>query len=266
MEDKIKTVNSALVKAMAAVKENENSQTRLAFVQELLNAKLILPSIIRPEPVDGKVAKDSRMSFFSIKNKEGEKILFLFTSLDELQKWAPAKGKQLLLQNYKQFKEMVVGKNANYDGFVINPYGESITVKRGLIEAIDANVKPMQMKREQVNVEKSGLQPAEFASPGLYAALTDAMVRNETVNAAWMMQVKKEGDNMPTPILVVDIIRGGDMKNTFNSLARVANDFLATGEAIGIMPAYDRVAMKYIKDVQPFYVKGKWGVESHLNK
>lgn len=255
MEDKLKTVNAALVKAMADMKENENSETRNVFIQELLNAKLIVPSIIKPEPVDGKIAQNSRISFFSVRTKDKENILFLFTSAEELVKWAPAKGKHLILQNYNQFKDFVVGKKANYDGIVIDPYGSNITVKRGLIEAIDSAVKPMKIQHEQIDVEKDSLRAAEFASPGLYAALSELMARNETILSAWMMQAQREGQKLPTTIVVVDF-KGGDMKNTFNSIARCANEFLAPDESIGIMPAYHRAAKQAVRSVKPFYVKG----------
>ncbi|GEM_PF-493560 len=259
MEDKIKTVNSALVNAMEAMKADENNQTRGVFIQELLNAKLIIPSIIKPEPVDGKIAQGSRISFFSVRTKDKENMLFLFTGVDELKKWAPAKGKHLILQNYNQFKDFVVGKNASYDGLVIDPYGASVTIKRGLIEKIDSAVKPMRVKSERISVEDSGLQPAQYASPGLYAALSEVMSRNETINAAWMMQANRTGEKLPTTVVVVDL-KGGDTKNTFNALARTANEFLAPGESIGIMPAYDRVAAGFIKTVKPFYIKGEAGV------
>lgn len=264
MEDKIKTVNAPLVNAMAAMKEDENSTTRNVFIQELLNAKLIIPSVIKPEPVNGKIPEGAKISFFSVRTKDDENMLFLFTSVDELKKWSPAKDKHLILQNYNQFKDFVVGKNAGYDGLVIDPYGASVVIKKGLIEAIDSAVKPMKVQSEKIRVDEKGLQPAEAVSPGLYAALSDAMKRNEKINAAWMMQAVREGASTPTPVLVVDLINGGDMKNTFNALARVANEFLASNESIGIMPARDKVAMRYIKDVQPFYVKGQWQVESNL--
>ncbi len=266
MEDKIKAVNSALIKAMADMRENETNETRNVFIQELLNSKLIIPSVIKPEPVEGKIAPNSTISFFSVKTKDKERVLFLFTSVDELKKWQPAEGKHLILQNYNQFKDFVTGENAKYDGIVIDPYGLAITVKKGLIEKINSVVKPMKVVNEKISVDEEGLQPAEYASPGLYAALCDAMLRNEAVNAAWMMQVKKQGEKMPTTVLVVDTANGSDMKNTFNSLARVAREFFAENEGFGIMPAHDRAAMMYIKNVAPFYLKDKWGVESNLAK
>lgn len=256
MEDKIKTINAALVNAMNDMKQNDSSKTRSIFVQELLNAKLIIPSVIEPEPVDGKIAKDSVISFFSVKTKDNESVMFLFTSIEELKKWEPAKGKHLILQNYRQFKDFVTGKNAAYDGLVIDPYGANVTIKKGLIDKIDASLKPMKVSNEKISVEQDGLQPAELAPPGLYAALSEMMSRNSTINAAWMMQAKRIGENKPTVVVVVDI-KGGDMKNTFNSVARTANEFLEPNESIGIMPAHDRVAARFIKGVEPFYVKGE---------
>lgn len=260
MEDKLKKINAALVKAMADMKQNENNDTRNVFIQELLNAKLIIPSLIKPEPENGKIAKDSQISFFSVKTKDDENVLFLFTSAEELQKWAPAKGKHLILQNYRQFKDFVVGKNASYDSLVIDPFGSSVVIKKGLIERIDSAVKPMKITREKIDVEETGLKPAEYASPGLYAALSESMARNETISAAWMMQTNRQGEKLPTTIVVVKV-SGGDMKNTFNAIARTANEFLAPDESIGIMPAHDRVAAKYIKGVKPFYVKDETAVE-----
>lgn len=255
MEDRIKIINSGLVKAMEALKEEENSETRNVFIQELLNSKLIIPSIIKPEPVDGKVPKGAVMSFFSVKTANNESMLFLFTGADELNKWAPAKGKQLILQNYQQFKTFVVGKNAQYDGLVIDPYGANVTVRRGLIEAIDKSLKPMTVKQERIRVEQEGLQPAEYASPGLYAALTEVMRRHENIRAAWMMQAKREGDKMPTLVLVVNFV-GNDARTVFNMLARTANEFLGPGESIGMMRSTDRVATAFIRGVKPFYQKG----------
>lgn len=261
MEDKIKRVNSGLIKAMDAMKADDNENTREVFAKELINCKLIIPTIIKPAPVDGKIEKGAVMSFFSVKTKDNENVLFLFSSVDELKKWAPAQGKHLILQNYQQFKTFVTGQNTKYDGLVIDPCGVNVTIKKGFIERVDAALKPMSVKNQRIKVENEGLQPAELASPGLYAALSEAMERNESVNAAWMMQAKQEGSKTPTTVLVVDFIKGSDVKNTFNALARCANDFLAPGESIGMMPAYDRVAFKYIRNVEPFYIKNKRYVE-----
>lgn len=261
MEDKIRIVNSGLIKAIDAMKADDNENTRTVFARELVNCKLIIPAIIKPAPVDGKIAKGSVMSFFSVKTKQGENVLFLFSSVDELKKWAPAEGKQLILQNYQQFKTFVTGKNTRYDGIVIDPCGAEVVIKRGFIERVDAALKPMSVKNERIKVESEGLQPAELASPGLYAALSEAMERDESINAGWMMQAKREGAKIPTTVLVVDFIKGGDVKNSFNALARCANDFLAPGESIGMMPAYDRVAFRYIRNVEPFYIKNRRGVE-----
>lgn len=260
MEDKIKRVNSGLIKAMEAMKADDNKKTRTVFAQELVNCKMIIPTIIKPAPVDGKIAKGSVMSFFSVRTKDKENVLFLFTSIEELQKWAPAEGKHLILQNYQQFKTFLTGKNTQYDGLVIDPCGAEIVIKKGFIDKIDAALKPMSVKNERIRVESDGLQPAELASPGLYAALSEAMERDESVNAAWMMQAQQEGSKIPTTVLVVDFIKGGDIKNSFNALARCANDFLAPGESIGMMPAYDKAAFKSIRNVEPFYIKNKRGV------
>lgn len=254
IEDKIKIANSGLIKAMEAMKENENSETRNVFVQELLNSKLIIPSIIKPEPVDGKVPKGAVMSFFSVKTANDESMLFLFTSAEELNKWAPAKGKHLILQNYQQFKTFVIGNNAQYDGLVIDPYGANVAIRRKLIETIDANLKPMTVKQEKIKVEQEGLQPAQYASPGLYAAFTEVMKRHVNIRAAWMMQAKREGDKMPTLVLVVNF-EGNDQRSVFNMLARTANEFLGPGESIGMMRSTDRVAASYIRGVKPFYKK-----------
>jgi hypothetical protein len=261
MNDKLKAYNAGLVKAMAAMKANDNAQTRNDFVRELLNSKLILPSMIRPEPVDGKLAPNSVMSFFSVKTKNGDSVLFLFTSAEELRKWAPAKGKQLILQRYSQFKTFIEGSDSQYDAIVIDPYGENVTIKRSLVERIDAVAQPMVLRREKIDVKEYGLQPAEYASPGLYAAFSEVMAKNELINSAWMMQTKRGDSKLPTTIVVVDVDKKGDRTAIFNGLAAVSNEFLAPEESIGIMSARDAVAASYIENVKPFYIKGETGVE-----
>jgi hypothetical protein len=261
MIDKLKAYNEGLVNAMTLMKANDNAQTRNTFVKELLNSKLILPSMIRPEPVDGKLAKNAVMSFFSVKTKNDESVLFLFTSASELRKWAPAKGKQLILQRYSQFKTFITGPDAHYDAIVIDPYGSNVTIRRSLIERIDAVAQPMVVRRENINVKEYGLQPAEYASPGLYAAFSEAMARNEHIKSAWMMQTMREGNKMPTTIVVVDVDKNGDRTAIFNGLAAVSNEFLAPEESIGVMSARDAVAASYIENVKPFYIKGESGVE-----
>jgi hypothetical protein len=254
MEDKLKTINSSLVKAMEDMRADENSTTRNTFIQELLNAKLIIPAEITPEPVDGKMPKNAVISFFSVKTANDENILYLFTSAEEFKKWELWKGKQLILQNYSQFKTFVTGKKATYDGFVIDPFGACVSIRRALIEKIETALKPMKVKNVRVNVGEGGLQPATYGSAGMFAALCKAMERNETINAAWMMQADRGANKTPLPVLVVDFT-GGDQSVTFNALARTANEFLADNETIGIVPAQN--VRTYIEYVEPFYIKGK---------
>jgi hypothetical protein len=68
------------------------------------------------------------------------------------------------------------------------------------------------------------------------------------------MQTTRAGESEPTIVLVIDFT-GNELKKTFDGVARAAKKAIEGNKAIGMMPAFDKIAAKAVIGVEPFYKK-----------
>ena len=62
--------NKKLIDAMKMMRENPTEIVKNEFLEQVFAANFIVPATITPEPVDGKILEDSKISFFFLQNKE----------------------------------------------------------------------------------------------------------------------------------------------------------------------------------------------------
>lgn len=96
MSDDFNPNNTPLLKSIKAFQNNQNQETFMAVLNELQGATafLIIPTL---EPVAGKeknkegwstIEKGTKLSFTSVFEMEGQKIMGVFTSQQNLMLWA----------------------------------------------------------------------------------------------------------------------------------------------------------------------------------
>ena len=248
--------NTALVNAASKIKENNTQENRLDFLKHLLGASFILPVVIIPEPVNNKVSADATVNYFSMETSQWLVYLAVFTSCEEFEKWNKNPNKMYLIRGYDNIKNIVMSKK-EYDGFVIDPCGCNMAIQKGLIQNIEKASNPeVLIKPEKVQTEGNiGLKPVYNPPENLKNALLDYFKSQDNISKAYYMETVRKGETSTTPVLVVEFCKEGSLKAAFDGIAEVAHSVMKKGETIGLMPAFDKIAQKYIKDAVPFYRK-----------
>lgn len=248
--------NTALVEAALKLKENASQENRLWFLQKLISAKFILPVVIIPEPVNNKIPADATVNYFSMTTSKGLNYLAVFTSGEEFEKWNKNPNKMYLIRGYDNIKNMVLGRKG-YDGFVIDPCGCNLAVQNSLIQNIEkANNPDVVIKPEKIQTEGDiGLRQVSSPPEKLKKALCDYFDSQDNISSAYFMETIRKGEDKPTPVLVIEFCKDGSLKAAFDGIAAVAHTVMKKGETIGLMPSFDKVAQKYIKEASPFYRK-----------
>ncbi len=125
--------NPELVKAIRAMIKNDTNKTRSAMAAALMDAKLLSP--IQQETVLMEQKGPSiRIRFEDIENKEGDKYYLAFTDMEEYDKWnEDGRHGQALVMTMEDFGNILIRQINDLKGFVINPYGENLSISKSLL-------------------------------------------------------------------------------------------------------------------------------------
>lgn len=249
--------NAPLIEAIKKHQSAPTRENRLWLLQKLVSSDFILPVVIIPQPVNNRIPEDATVNYFSMQTKSGQTYLAVFSSREEMDKWNKNPNKMYLVRSYESIKGLVLANREHYDGFVLDPLGCNIAVKNELMDSVERLLPDKNIVRtERVETEdNSGLLPAYNPPAELVKALSEYFASQDNIKAAYFMQTLRKGAKLPTYVLVVDFCKDGSLKAAFDGIAAVAHSVLAKGEEIGLMPAFDKTAAKYIKGVRAFYEK-----------
>ena len=125
--------NQRLVDAMQEVLKDDNAYTRGKMAAALMESRLLSP-IQRQTILTEKDGPSVRVRFESIQNDKGEKYYMGFTDLDEYEKWnEDDRHNQALIMTMEDFGNILIRNLNDLRGFVINPYGENISISKDLL-------------------------------------------------------------------------------------------------------------------------------------
>lgn len=125
--------NPKLVQAMQDMKKHDNPYTRGVMAAALMDAKLLSP-IQRQTVLTEKEGPSTRIKFEDIQNTEGEKFYLAFTDFDEYAKWNDdEKHNQALIMTMEDFGNILIRQINDLKGFVVNPYGENVSITKDLL-------------------------------------------------------------------------------------------------------------------------------------
>lgn len=130
--------NPRLVSAISLVNTDNSSENLNSLISEIMGARFLCPVEIEPAPgqeyVDGKtvLTQDSTISFKMISSVDNLPYFPAFTDWDELKKW-DVSVKNTLVMSFDDFAAMILREESTAEGFVINPFGSSLPLKRPLI-------------------------------------------------------------------------------------------------------------------------------------
>lgn len=125
--------NPKLVQAMQDLKKHDNPYTRSVLAAALMEAKLLSP-IQRQTIMAEKDGPSTRIKFEDIQNTEGEKFYLAFTDFDEYAKWNDDdRHNQALIMTMEDFGNILIRQINDLRGFVVNPYGENVSITKDLL-------------------------------------------------------------------------------------------------------------------------------------
>lgn len=257
-KSKSPTDNSELLALADKMKKEPTKENRLFFIRKLLGSALMLPVMVVPEPVNNTIPEDAEVSFLSMRTKSGLNYLVSFTSMEEMNRWNKNPNKLYFIRRYDSIKKLVMEKGSTYDGFVIDPCGCNIAVKKDFLQGVErVNNPTMLIRPERVETEGNmGLMAVKNPPALLVKVLSDYMKSKDCIRSAYMMQTIRKGEDKATPIIVVDFCsEGNGLKEEFDGIAAAAHTVIKKGESIGLMPSFDKVAKESIKGAVPFYKK-----------
>lgn len=125
--------NPKLVAAMREMAKNNNEHTRSAMAAALVDSRLLAP-VERQTIMTEQSGPSLRIRFEDIVNTRGEKYYLAFTDLDEYAKWNEDEThNNALIMTLEDFGNLLIRNVNDLKGFVINPFGENISISKQLL-------------------------------------------------------------------------------------------------------------------------------------
>ncbi len=154
--------NEELIKAMEALKADENKETQKALIEKVLTARFFAPvDVLDAEgnalQGNGRIAipKDAKFNFKLIQNAKGENYFTVFTDIQEFQKWNKAARVNTIVVVFPQIAQLAQQKNDAVHGFVINPMTQNIIFSQ---EAIAHLLEAMHTVAEQEKARRAAAE------------------------------------------------------------------------------------------------------------
>ncbi len=113
------------------------------LLSEMMKSNFICPVIITPAPqtdAEGKMkmAPGSKVQFPMLSASDGKNFFMAFTDKMEYDKWKHEEGASFFAVNMDEYAGMILRKDAQAAGFVINPYSANIVIPREMLGAVMA--------------------------------------------------------------------------------------------------------------------------------
>ncbi len=251
--------NPKLVEAISAMQAEGSKENIDAMINQVVEAKFILPAkvtnIPHAETKNGQtmMGNQTQVQFRLLENANKDKFFGAFTDMDELNKWKGNENSNKVITDFDSLAQMVVDPKANVLGFVINPFGKSVTFPKPMVHAIKQQRDYLRMNTK--NTIKPGAEiklgdPKEYPID-LMAALINHFSTEPYVNSAYLRLIQQDG--VKSYLIVVDFI--GNMEQTFEAIADVAKPYLDDEVQLSMMPFSMEFGQNAVKGIEPFYKK-----------
>ena len=125
--------NPKLIEALQAMLKHDNLETRSRMAAALMEARLLSP-IQKQTILTEKDGPSTWIRFEDITNNAGEKYYLAFTDADEYSKWnEDGNHDRALIMTMEDFGNILIRQVNDLKGFVINPYGENVSISKQLL-------------------------------------------------------------------------------------------------------------------------------------
>lgn len=128
------------------------------MIDEVMKAKFILPAKVTPKTeaktTNGQTVmqQSTQVQFRLLENGNKEKFFGVFTDTDELFKWKDTQNAQKVVTDFDSIAQMVMDPQADVKGFVINPFGKSVTFPKQMVHSFKQQKDYMKLKIRQSNL------------------------------------------------------------------------------------------------------------------
>lgn len=141
--------NPKLVMAMRQMIANDCEETRSKMAAALVESKLLSPIETQKILTENK-GPSTRIRFEDIQNTNGEKYYLAFTDMDEYAKWNEDEThNQALIMTIEDFGNILIRNVNDLKGFVINPYGENVSISKKLLLSLLKQNEAKRMSRKE---------------------------------------------------------------------------------------------------------------------
>lgn len=156
--------NPILVGAIELMKADNSPEHRNLFTNEMLKAEFFLPAQITPEPsMDDKgqvkLTAENKVQFPMLTAPDGKVFFMAFTDKMELKKWKDEEKQHTFAAVFDEYASMILRKDSQAAGFVINPFGSNIVVPKEMIGSVIAArmaAQQNQVKQNQAQQQTDG--------------------------------------------------------------------------------------------------------------
>ncbi len=263
--------NPDLVSAICDMRQDNSPEKQNRMMDEVMKAHFITPVNVSPEPNHGHCDGDDHcdchhhhhdhttefkegttISFYSIADSAGKHFFLAFTDWDELRKWQNNDHQQTFIVTFDDISGMLLQENSRWDGFVINPYGESIVFNNELVKALKdemerrANggvVEQVIEKETTVQLGEPRVYPTDMVN-----AICAHVKKKKNVKAAYLRLMEKDGEQ--SYLVIVDFT--GDRHDVFDGIGKAAWSHL-NGMYIDLVPFDTNFGQQAATGVEPFY-------------
>ena len=264
--------NEELVKAMNALKKEENRETQTALIEHVVGARFFAP--VDVSDADGNlltgngkmdIPKDAKLSFKLLENAKGERYFAVFTDMNEFQKWNKAERVNTIVVVFPQIAQLAMEKSAEAAGFVINPMNQNIIFLQDAISNLLGAMKQFaQMEREKAEAAKKGEAAVQqqteilFGKPqnvpeAVLGAFRKRLIKSPEVKEAYFCMMRQNEQEFY--MFVLDIDADNDKaKGIGEDLCNAAKMFL-TKYPIMAAPVDSPFGEGAKKVTEPFYVR-----------
>ena len=253
-----KISNPKLKEAIERMQEDGSKENIDEMINQVIAAKLILPAKVTPitqaRTKNGQtiMEQSTQVQFRLLENANKEKFFGVFTDTDELFKWNDIQSSNKVVTDFDSLAQMVMDPSAGVLGFVINPFGKSVTFPKNMVISIKQQKDFMNSKAN--NIEPG--TPIQLGEPKEYpidlmAALINHFSTEPLVEAAYLRMMEQNGQK--SFLIVVDFV--GNMEQTFDAISEVAQPYLDDEIQLSMMPYSMEFGKSAVKGVEPFYRK-----------
>lgn len=250
--------NPELLEAIENMQKDNSKENIDAMVNAVMNAKFILPAKVTPQTQartqNGQTVmqQSTQVQFRLLENQNKEKFFGLFSDTDELFKWKDTQSAHKVVTDFDSVAQMVMDPKAEILGFVVNPFGKSVTFPKPMIISLKQQRDYARMNTQKIEpgTQVQLGEPKEYPID-LMAALINHFSTEETVNAAYLRMMEQNGQK--SYLIVVDFY--GNMEQTFEAIGKVSKPYLDDEIQLSMMPYSMEFARTAVKGVDPFYKK-----------